>query len=81
MKMNQKHSGAKPNSKPLSEMGQKSYDIDLPKPDEGLPFPALPARMVVAIDGWAQSGKNTSGELVAEHLGGGWWTPGAFTAR
>ena len=33
------------------------------------PFPELPAKMIVAIDGWAQSGKNTCGELVAEHLG------------
>jgi len=33
------------------------------------PFPELPGKMIVAIDGWAQTGKNTSGELVAEHLG------------
>src|SRR5438876_2377342 len=36
---------------------------------KGLAFPALPNKMIIAIDGWAQTGKNTSGELVAEHLG------------
>ena len=70
MKMNQKTSGTKTTNNPPTDTGQKSEDISLPKPDEGLPFPALPTRMVVAIDGWAQSGKNTSGELVAEHIGG-----------
>ena len=30
----------------------------------------LPSQMIVAIDGWAQSGKNTTGELVAEAIGG-----------
>src|SRR4051794_5835789 len=29
----------------------------------------LPTQMIVAIDGWAQSGKNTAGELVAEAIG------------
>src|ERR1043166_3099475 len=33
------------------------------------PFPDLTAKMVIAIDGWAQTGKNTSGALIAEHLG------------
>lgn len=30
----------------------------------------LPKHMIVAIDGWAQTGKNTSGELVAEAIDG-----------
>lgn len=35
-----------------------------------LPFPELPGAMIIAIDGWAQSGKNSTGEKVAEYLGG-----------
>ncbi len=35
-----------------------------------LNLPALPAQMVVAIDGPARTGKNTAGELVAEAIGG-----------
>jgi cytidylate kinase len=33
-------------------------------------FNQLPAKLIVAIDGWAQSGKNTAGELVAKQIGG-----------
>lgn len=33
-----------------------------------VPTQDLPANMVVAIDGWAHSGKNTTGELVAEAI-------------
>src|SRR5262249_35182193 len=33
------------------------------------PFPELPAQMLIAIDGWAQTGKNSAGEIVAEQLG------------
>lgn len=39
-------------------------------PSENLPFPDVPAKLVIAIDGWAQTGKNTTGALVAEYLGG-----------
>ncbi len=35
-----------------------------------LPTQDLPLKMLVAIDGWAHSGKNTTGELVAEAIGG-----------
>lgn len=42
----------------------------LKEPAPKLPFPELPARMVIAIDGWAQTGKNSTGEKVAEYLGG-----------
>lgn len=35
-----------------------------------LPFPDLGERMLIAIDGWAQTGKNSAGEKVAEYLGG-----------
>lgn len=35
-----------------------------------IPTTELPANMVVAVDGWAHSGKNTTGELVAEAIGG-----------
>ena len=34
------------------------------------PYPSLPTKLVVAIDGWAHSGKNTTGELVAEAIQG-----------
>jgi cytidylate kinase len=39
-------------------------------PKKHMPFPELPSDMVVAIDGWAQSGKNTVGELLADSIGG-----------
>ena len=39
-------------------------------PSENLPFPDVPDKLVIAIDGWAQTGKNTTGALVAEYLGG-----------
>src|SRR5204862_7993045 len=48
------------------------------KSGQEFPFPELPAKMVVAIDGWEQTGKNTSGELVAEHLGAGLVDSGRF---
>jgi len=35
-----------------------------------IPCHELPKQMIVAIDGWAQTGKNTSGELVAEAIDG-----------
>ena len=35
-----------------------------------IPFHQLPTQMIVAIDGWAQSGKNTAGELVAAQIDG-----------
>ena len=39
---------------------------------QNVPIPChqLPTQMIVAIDGWAQSGKNTAGELVAEQIDG-----------
>src|SRR5690348_4951975 len=40
------------------------------RPRDGPPFPDLGEKMVIAIDGWAQTGKNTVGSLVAEYLGG-----------
>src|ERR1043166_1086882 len=39
------------------------------KNDGQNPFPELPSKMVIAIDGWAQTGKNTCGALIGEHLG------------
>lgn len=62
----------------LNRDGKRRNDIEtiqnatLPSPVERreLPFPDLGERMVVAIDGWAQTGKNTVGALVAEYLGG-----------
>jgi len=35
-----------------------------------IPCHELPKQMIVAIDGWAQTGKNTAGELVAEAIDG-----------
>lgn len=53
----------------LSKSGNPTENPKSP-PTERLPFPDVPATMVVAIDGWAQTGKNTTGALVAEYLGG-----------
>jgi cytidylate kinase len=65
--MDQKSSGKESNTKPdINE--DKPGECSLPKRTD--PFPELPAKMIIAIDGWAQSGKNTAGELVAKHLGG-----------
>lgn len=53
-------------------VGQSDKLAEQPKPsrEQKLPFPDVPATMVIAIDGWAQTGKNTTGALVAEYLGG-----------
>jgi len=58
------------------ESAAKTDSINLPENSLSLlrsvkvPTQDLPAKMVVAIDGWAHSGKNTAGELVAEAIGG-----------
>lgn len=65
MKMNQGNRRTEP-----SEPKERSGEVELAKTEKGLPFPELPAKMLIAIDGWAQSGKNSAGEKVAEYLGG-----------
>lgn len=49
---------------------EKLAEQQQPSQDQRLPFPDVPAMMVIAIDGWAQTGKNSAGEKVAEYLGG-----------
>ena len=44
-----------------------SDEIALPKVGDGLPFPELPAKMIVAIDGWAQSGKISAIRTLGGH--------------
>ena len=51
-------SNAKPGALPDNSLSLLRW-VKVPPQD-------LPANMVVAIDGWAHSGKNTAGELVAE---------------
>jgi cytidylate kinase len=67
MKMDQKNGGAARKTEPSSSTVPNAA---APFSKQSVPFPELPGKMIIAIDGWAQSGKNTSGELVAEHLGG-----------
>jgi cytidylate kinase len=61
---------------PADESGSNAKPDALPENSLSLlrsvkvPTQDLPAKMVVAIDGWAHSGKNTAGELVAEAIGG-----------
>ena len=70
MKINTKNGEAAGASK-FSSNGDVSGDsIALPRLDRALPFPELPTKMIIAIDGWAQTGKNSTGELLAGHLGG-----------
>lgn len=68
MKMEQKGSGRGTKGKSEMSAVKQSENALLPKRTDT--FPELPAKMIIAIDGWAQSGKNTAGELVAKHLGG-----------
>lgn len=65
MKMNQDSGKSK-----SVEANERSETAALPKVEKSPPFPELPGRMLIAIDGWAQSGKNSAGEKVAEYLGG-----------
>jgi cytidylate kinase len=58
------------NPKPLNESVGKASQLSKSQAGEKLPFPDVPATMVIAIDGWAQTGKNTTGALVAQYLGG-----------
>jgi cytidylate kinase len=60
----------KGSSKGSGEQEQNSERLAAVNVSREIPFPELPEKMIVAIDGWAQTGKNTSGELVARHLGG-----------
>jgi cytidylate kinase len=53
-----------------AQANERSDTAALPKAEKSPPFPELPAKMLIAIDGWAQSGKNSAGEKVAEYLGG-----------
>ena len=68
MKMDQKNSGPGTTGKSDTNAAKQTEDASLPKRTD--PFPELPTKMIIAIDGWAHSGKNTAGELVARHLGG-----------
>ena len=60
-----KHS--KGSSKGSGEEEQNSETLAAVNVSREILFPELPEKMIVAIDGWAQTGKNTSGELVARH--------------
>lgn len=70
MKMSSKNEGMERGNQSLKAPSATGDEIKLPKLSIGLPFPQLPRRMIVAIDGWAQTGKNTTGELVADSIGG-----------
>jgi len=64
--MEMKHNGPRSNGH-----GEQKKDPESPPAqNRALPFPDLAAKMLIAIDGWSQSGKNTTGALVAEYLGG-----------
>lgn len=52
-----------------SPSGEPTESTSLPAIEKS-PYPELPSHLVIAIDGWAQSGKNSAGEKVAEFLGG-----------
>jgi cytidylate kinase len=57
-------------SRPNREPDQNEKSGSNPAGKSALPFPELGERIVIAIDGWAQTGKNSAGEKVAEYLGG-----------
>jgi cytidylate kinase len=67
--MEMKQGGRRSVEKAANELTASDDNVTAESANREFPFPELPAKMIVAIDGWAQTGKNTSGELVAEHLG------------
>jgi cytidylate kinase len=69
MKTNAKNDGSSSAPRELDTLAKTQDKLTFPRASITMPFPELPSKMVVAIDGWAQSGKNTTGELVAESLG------------
>ena len=70
--------GRRPKDKSSDDSTNELATVPASKRKKTLPFPELPGTMLIAIDGWAQTGKNSAGEKVAEYLGGALVDSGRF---
>jgi hypothetical protein len=79
METDRSNGGRKMSGTPDNTPGEPKEIFSLPARQKRNPFPEFPAKMLVAIDGWAEVEKAGMGGGSQQPWAECWWTPGNFT--